>query len=375
MTYIWQKKNWTQFNWDSNELITPLAKARKCQGYLLGKADFLKLESEADLFVEEAYQTSSIEGEALSKKSIRSSVAKRLGLTAAGLPEAERKADGLVQILVDATKNYHTPLTNERLWGWQAGLFPTGYSGIRKLDVGKYRSSTMPMQVISGPMGKEKVHFEAPPSISVGPEMKRFLSWFNSLPNQETDGIIKAALTHFWFITIHPFEDGNGRIARAITDMALAQDEKSSRRLYSLSSAINKHRTSYYKILESCQKSQGDLTPWLTWFLEIFCDCLESSKSMILTAEKVSYFYQNISQSTLNARQQKVIDKIIRKLPEEFEGGLSNKKYVSITKTSPESAKRDLRDLLDKGILLKNEGKGRAFSYRLNEKLLAPPNN
>lgn len=224
-----------------------------------------------------------------------------------------------------------------------------------------------PMRVISGSMGKEKVHFEAPPSKEVPKEMRMFLKWFNG--DSESDGLIRAAIAHFWFITIHPFEDGNGRIARAITDMALAQDEKLSKRVYSISSQIMTDKKKYYDILEKNQKGDGDITGWLQWFLNMFIKSVENSKSLILKAIFVGDFYKFHAETIFNERQQKVIKKLLEHLPSDFTGGLTNKKYVSMTKTSPESAKRDIADLLNKRILLSNEGKGRSTSYRLNRDL------
>ena len=366
--YIWQKNSWTKFIWESAKIMNPLLKAKRAQGYLFGQADFFELKEQGDILIEEAFTTSAIEGETLDRNTIRSSVAKRLGLPTAGLPNIKRNSDGLVELLIDATLNHNKPLSKERLWGWQASLFPTGFSGIRKIAVGQWRKGQAPMQVVSGSMGKEKVHYEAPPSKRVEEEMIMFLDWWNE-PPIDLDGIIRAAIAHFWFVTIHPFADGNGRIARAITDMALAQDEKTSKRLYSLSSQILKDKKNYYIVLERTQKGNGDITEWINWFLEMFYKSIDSSKVLVEKSIFIGKFYSHHAELNLNERQKKVIKKLLERLPDDFSGGLTNKKYVAMTKVSSETAKRDIRDLVDKRILFPNEGRGRSTSYRLNRKI------
>lgn len=369
MEYIWQKPGWTEFSWNTDQIIDALSLARKKQGIILGKGDFLELKELSFFLAEEAVNTAEIEGEKLDRDSIRSSVAKRLGLPTAGLPDVRKETDGLVELLIDATSNYTSPLTQKRIKGWQAALFPTGYSGIRKIQVGKWRTDELPMQVISGSMGKEKIHFEAPPASIVNRETNDFIRWWN-VYKTEIDGIIRAAVAHFHFVTIHPFEEGNGRIARALTDMALSQDEKTGKRFYSLSSQINREKTAYYNILEKTQKGNGDITEWLNWFLQMFSRSIDSSLKIIENSLFKNTYYKRIHESGLNDRQIKVIGKLLEPYPEVFSGGLTNKKYVSMTKISPETAKRDVRDLLDKGIILKNDSKGRSTSYRLNIKLV-----
>ena len=364
MNYIWQKENWTRFIWDSDKIIDLLAEARKKQGYILGKGDFFNLKELSYFISEEAMTTSEIEGEILDKISVRSSVARHLGLPTAGLPDIKKETDGLVALLLDATSNYSTTLTKDKLWAWQAALFPTGYSGIQKILVGKWRENTVPMQVVSGSMGKKHVHFEAPPPQILDSEMFQFIHWWNT--NHDIDGILRAAIAHFWFVTIHPFEDGNGRIARALTDMALAQDEKTGKRLYSLSSQINKEKTSYYDILENTQKGTVDLTDWFIWFLHMYIRSIENSCKKIEGSIFKNFFYLKLNKIDINERQKKVISKLLETYPEDFSGGLTNKKYVSMTKVSPETAKRDIKALLEKEILLKNDAKGRSTSYRLN---------
>jgi len=365
MKYVWQRENWTNFSWNSDNVINALSTARKEQGILLGKGEFFELKELSFFLTEEALKTSEIEGEKLDRDSIRSSVAKRLGLPTAGLPDVRKETDGLVELLIDATSNYSTSLSKERICGWQAALFPTGYSGIQKINVGKWRTDSIPMQVISGSMGKEKVHYEAPPSVNIDREMKEFINWWNSY-NNNVDGLIRAAIAHFWFVTVHPFEDGNGRIARALTDMALAQDEKTGKRLYSLSSQINQEKNAYYDVLEQTQKGTGDITDWLNWFLQMFGRSIEKSNKIIESSLFKNSFYKKIEELNLNDRQRKVIGKLLESYPEDFTGGLTNKKYVSMTKISSETAKRDIKGLMEKKVLVKNDGKGRSTSYKLN---------
>ena len=362
--YMWKKKNWTEFSWNSAEIILLLSNARKAQGQIIAQAGRLELSDYSELITSEAISTSEIEGEKVDVKSVRSSVARRLGLSTAGLPAPSSQSEGLIDLLMDATEDYRQKLTKKRLCGWQAALFPTGYSGIYKIDVGKFRKGSEPMRVVSGRPGEEKIHYEAPPSEDVPGEMKLFFKWWNS--RVEIDGIIRAAIAHLWFVTIHPFDDGNGRVGRAITDMALAQDEQTGKRLYSLSTQIMRERKKYYEILERTQKNDGDITEWLKWFLNMFVNSIENSKELIKKSLFVDKFYRYFSGVNLNERQTKVIKKLIEHYPKEFVGGLTNRKYVSMTKTSPETAKRDLKDLFLKGLLVKNDGKGRSTSYRLN---------
>ena len=273
MKYIWQYGNWPRFTWKSDPLLPLISRARLEQGKLISRISALGLglnkEAQAEVLIEEAVKTSAIEGERLNRESVRSSVARRLGLSHAGLPAPSRAVDGLVEVLLEATQNYNRPLTAARFKRWQAALFPTGYSGLSRIRAGKWRGSH-PMRVVSGPVGHEKIHFEAPLGERVEEEMKTFLSWWDSTQGKE-DGLLRAGLAHFYFVTVHPFEDGNGRIARALTDMALAQDEKLATRYYSLSSQIMEERNHYYEVLERSQKGHGDLTEWLKWFLHFWC--------------------------------------------------------------------------------------------------------
>ncbi len=361
--YIWQKKEWPKFKWDNSKVLPYLSYARRIQGQLLAMIKVVGINVEAEFITEDAHKTSAIEGEKLNPDTIRSSVAKRLGLSTAGLPPQQRSVDGLVEMLIDATQCYSEPLNKSRLLGWQAGLFSTGYSGIHKIEVGKWRVSSDSMRVVSGRMGNESIHYEAPPAQRVPKEMDAFLKWFNGKP--KIDGLIRAATAHLWFVSIHPFDDGNGRLARAITDLALAQDEATSKRCYSLSSQINLDRKAYYQILEGTQKGDLDITSWVIWFLQTFASAVELALQSIERANLVGKFWQNNAHLNFNPRQRKVLQKMLESEPGGFRGGITNKKYVSMTKTSRESAKRDLADLESKGIIRRNEGKGRSVSYSL----------
>lgn len=363
-TYIWQNKGWPKFTWDDSKILPHLSKARKNQGEILNLAENIGIETHAKILIEDAKETSAIEGEKLDHDSIRSSVARRIGLSAKGLPPTLRNIEGLVEMLFDATENHGRSLNESRIKGWQAGLFPTGYSGIQKIKVGDWRSSRDPMLVVSGQIGKAKVHFVAPPVDRLQFEMKEFLKWFNA--QIKLDGLIRAAVAHFWFVTIHPFDDGNGRIARAITDLALAQDEKTDKRCYSLSAQISNDRKDYYRILEKCQRSSSlDITDWIIWFLKTFVRAIEKSKKLINQATIIGNFWKTNAQLDLNARQKKILQKMLELEPEGFLGGMTNRKYVSLTRASPASAKRDLSDLENKGLLKRNAARGRSISYAL----------
>lgn len=362
--YIWQTTSWPRFNWDSERLLRPLGEARKVQGKILGLADFFQLEAQADVLTEEALTTAAIEGERLDRATVRSSVARRLGLPTAGLPLTQRHIEGLIDMLIDATRNHSDALTGQRLKGWQAALFPTGYSGINKIITGDWRSGEEPMRVVSGPVGKETVHYEAPPAENVDGMMDEFLEWFQT-PQSKLDGLVRAAIAHFWFVSIHPFQDGNGRIARTIADMALTQDEKTDCRMYSMSSQIEAERSDYYDVLERTQKGDGDITEWAVWFLECLKRSIRLSEVEVHRATEKARMWQEISHLNLNARQRKAINKLFESGAGGFEGGLTNRKYVGMTRTSRETAKRDIADLVAKGVLVRNPGGGRSASYRL----------
>ena len=370
MKYIWQTKSWPGLKWDSAKLLKPLGNIRFSQGALITQIKELGLEiqqtARADVLVEEVLKTSAIEGEKLDPDAVRSSVGRRLGLPDAGLKEVrDQKVEGLVEILLDATISYSKKMTLERIWGWHAALFPTGYSGMVKISVGQWRDDSKgPMQVISGPIGQEKVHFEAPPAKKLDKEMQTFISGINE--KSQLDGIIRAGLAHIWFVTIHPFDDGNGRIARTLTDMLLARDENNPKRFYSLSSQIMAERNEYYEILKATQSGTGDITEWLKWFLECMNRAILNSNTLLKKIMTKARFWQNFAQVRLHERQTKVINRLLDAGAGGFEGGLKNKKYIGITHTSRATAQRELADLVNKGILIKMPGGGRSASYDLD---------
>jgi len=366
--YIWQEKNWPNFTWDNSSLINALSRCNFKRGQLLGRMASLgmelSLEARAEVLVAEVLHTSAIEGQLLNPDSVRSSVARRIGLSEGVLAGHDRYADGLVDVLLDATTNYDKPLTRERLHGWQAALFPGGFSGLRRITVGDFRGNT-PLQVISGPIREEQVHFEAPPDKQVNHEINQFLQWWDEKESR-LDGILKAAIAGFWFVTIQPYEDGNDCLARVITDMALARDEKLTTRCYSLSAQIIEERQSYYEVLEKTQKSGLDITPWLKWFLGCFERAIDRSDELVGKVLLKARFWELHRNKPLTKRQQKVIIRLLDAGPEGFVGGLTTRKYVEMTKASRATCYREITDLLNKGMLRKNPGKGRSVSYTLN---------
>jgi len=367
MSYVWTHKKWPHFEWQADKLINSLSHARILQGQLLSQVRslgmYLSKESRSEVLVEEAVKTSAIEGVNLNREAVRSSVAKRLGLPTAGLKPPDRNAEGLIDVIMDATSNYKKPLTLKRLKSWQAALFPTGYSGLAKIRVGKWRGKS-PMHVVSGPIGREKIHFEALPADKIDSEMKEFLNWWQKKPNK-IDGLLRAGIAHFYFVTIHPFEDGNGRVARVLLDMALAQDENLPKRYYSLSSRIMKERTSYYNILEQSQKGTVDITKWLLWFLDCYSRAIKDSELAISKTLQKAAFWNKHVQTTLNRNQKKVINRLLDEGPYGFIGGLSTRKYVAMTRVSRATAYRDINNLLQKNILKQRSAKGRSVSYDL----------
>ena len=364
--YIWQHERWMNFNFDAEKLLQPLAAVRKIQGRLLGTVEDLgfddSLRASAVSLEEDAMQTAAIEGETLDREGVRSSIAKHLGLPHAGLRHADRAVDGLVQVLLDATRNYSTPLTNARLCGWHAALFPSGHSGFHKITARAWRTS--PMHVVSGPFGKQNVHYEAPHPEMLDDAMALFFQWWEESA-KTMDGIIRAALAHLYFVTVHPFDDGNGRLARCIADMALAQDEKTGMRFYSLSAQIMAERESYYEVLERTQKGTGDTTEWLLWFF----GCLEravvtADKTLVAILQKTR-FWQLHGGVVLSERQRKVLNRLLDEGPDGFEGGLSTRKYMGMTKTSRATAWREIEDLLQKKMLRALPGGGRSTAYEI----------
>lgn len=366
--YVWESNNWPNFSWDSERLLPLLGKARQFQGKVLARVGALGFplsdQAQAEILTEEAMKTSAIEGEHLNRDSVRSSVARHLGLPQAGLSKVDRHVDGLVEILLDATKNYNKPLTVKKLYSWHAALFPTGYSGLSKIRVGKWR--TQAMQVLSGPVGKERIHYEAPPPERLDQEIKVFLDWWKESAGK-IEGLLRAAIAHFWFVTIHPFDDGNGRITRVLTDMALAQDEKMNMRFYSLSSQIMEEREDYYHVLEICSKGEGDLTAWLEWFLSCAIRAMSKSETLIGNVLVKADFWKKYAQVTINDRQRKVVNRLLDSGQGHFEGGLTTRKYVSLTKTSRATAFREISDLVEKKMMRQNsESKGRSVTYDLS---------
>jgi Fic family protein len=366
MRYIYQKPNWPHFTWNEASLAPALAGVRHKQGRLLGRMEGLGFEwrNEASLttLTADVVKSSAIEGEHLDPIEVRSSIARRLGLDVAGLPPASRDVDAVVEMMLDATQRYDAPLTAERLFGWHAALFPTGRSGIHKITVGAWRTGAAgPMQVVSGPIGKETVHFEAPDASLLDDLMREFLAWFEE--SSVTDPVVRAGIAHLWFVTIHPFEDGNGRIARAIADMALARSDRSKDRFYSMSSEIELEKKAYYLELESQQKGDVDITPWLTWFLsclERSIDAADHSLSAVLRKARV---WERVNQKPVNERQRSVINRMLG----DFQGFLNSSKYGKLAKCSHDTALRDIQELLERKILVRNPGGGRSTSYRLNE--------
>lgn len=324
----------------------------------------LSEEARAEILANEAVKTSAVEGTVLDLDSVRSSVARHLGLPSAGLPAPDRYTDGIVEVLLDATGNYTSSLTAKRLCGWQAALFPTGFSGLHRIKVGKWRGKE-PMRVVSGQIGREKIHFEAPPHERIEREIKQFLTWW-SKSSKEANGLVRAGIAHLYFVTIHPFEDGNGRIARAITDMALAQDEKMGKRFYSISTQIMAERNKYYDVLESSQKGGLDITDWLIWFLQCTERAIINAENIVSKVMAKDSFWKKNGTVSINERQRKVINRLLDAGPGGFAGGLTTRKYVSMANTSRVTAYREITDLLEKGLIKQNEGKGRNVSYDIN---------
>ena len=364
MKYIWEHNNWFDFKCDESVLLKPLSELRMLQGKLLGRVASLGLrletEAQAYILVEETVRTAEIEGQKLNRGAVRSSVAVRLGLPK-GVGAHDRNIDGLVDVLLDAVRFHDKPLTLERLNSWHAALFPTGYSGLRKIKSGKLRGNE-PMQIVSGPIGKEKVHFEALPKECLNKEMRLFFNWWKT-SSGGVEGILRAAAAHLRFVTIHPYEDGNGRLARALTDMALAQDEKLKVRFYSVSSEIMRNRDKYYKVLEDVQQCRVDATEWYLWFIKCVIAAIAHSQDIIANVFARVDFWNQHAQTELNERQKKVLNRILEAGPLNFAGGLTTRKYVSIAKVSRATAFREISDMLDKKVLRQLTGKGRSVHY------------
>jgi Fic family protein len=362
--YIWERPDWPTLTWRDSSIATPLAAVRHDQGRLIGRMESLgfKLREEAVLqtLTQDVLKTSEIEGEALDATQVRSSLARRLGIDIGALPPIDRNVEGIVEVMLDATRNYTAPLTAERLFGWHAALFPTGRSGMTRIRVGDWRDdSSGPMQVVSGPIGRERVHFAAPPADRIAAEMDVFLTWFNA--PLATDPVIKAALAHLWFVTIHPFEDGNGRIARAIADLALARSEASPRRFYSMSAQIRIERSDYYDELERTQKGPTDVTDWLTWFLACLRRAIHGADGVLAAVIAKAQFWERAAALALNERQIKILNRLL----DGFEGKMTSSKWATIAKCSQDTANRDIAAFLDLGLLRKGVAGGRSTSYEL----------
>jgi Fic family protein len=366
MTFIHEQLGWPQFSWDNDALAAPLAAVRHKQGKHLGKMEALgfglRAEASLSILTSDVVNSSAIEGETLNPEEVRSSLARRLGLDVAGLPESRREVEGVVEMTLDATQNFEAPLTNERLFGWHASLFPTGRSGMTRITVGAWRPKEAgPMQVVSGPIGREKVHFEAPGAERLESEMESFLEWANSPP--VIDPVLKAGIAHFWFVTIHPFEDGNGRIARAIGDMALSRADGTNDRFYSLSSQIEVERKEYFLQLERAQRGGLDITRWLTWFLGCLDRAIGNAETALAAVLHKAKLWQRINRRPVNNRQREVINRML----DGFEGYLTTSKYAKLAKCSQDTALRDIRELIERGIIVQNPGGGRSTSYRLSD--------
>ncbi|MCA6121232.1 Fic family protein [Bradyrhizobium sp. WSM 1704] len=362
--YIHQLPDWPHFSWDTDALAKQLAAVRLRQGRLIGRMQALGFPQQEEAVLttltEEVLKSSEIEGEQLDKHAVRSSLARRLGMDAGALPSADRNVEGVVEMMLDATQKFKGELTAERLFGWHASLFPTGRSNMKKIAVGTWRdASAGPMQVVSGDYGRERVHYEAPAADKLEAEMIAFLDWYNS--EEKIDPVIKAAIAHLWFVTIHPFEDGNGRIARAIADMSLARSEGIPQRFYSMSAQIRLERKTYYDMLESTQKGDLNVTRWLEWFLDCLDRAFTGAETILAAVLEKADFWKRHAAAQINDRQRDMLNHLL----DGFEGKLTSSKWAKIEKCSPDTALRDIQGLVDQGILTKDQGGGRSTSYSL----------
>lgn len=362
--YIHQKEDWPKFTWNNDEFVNLLSEARNLQGRLIGKMETLGFELRDEALLEtltlDVLKSAEIEGELLNPEQVRSSIAQRLGLEFAGAVMSDRNVDGMVEMMIDATKNCFNPLTTERLFDWHAALFPMGRSGIFKITVADWRKDTSgQMQVVSGSVGREKIHFQAPDADLIEMEMNRFVKWFNE--ESKIDLVIKAAIAHLWFVTIHPFQDGNGRITRALTDMLLAKSDNSTQRFYSMSAQIRIERKEYYEILEKTQKGDLDISEWIKWFLNCLINSLKATDKILIRVMLKADFWSRNLKTIINERQKKVLNKLL----DGFEGKLTSMKWAKITKCSKDTAIRDINDLISKDILQKESAGGRSTNYEL----------
>lgn len=359
--YIYQYEHWTAFTWDDAQLHSVFGEVRNLQGRIAGQMEAVGFSSKEEARLKaltlDVVKSSEIEGENLDYNQVRSSIARRLGVNTAGLVESDKNVEGVVEMMLDASENYLQPLTNQRLFGWHAALFPTGFSGMHSIEVARYRTGEM--QIVSGALGKEKAHFEAVKAENVEKEMQQLLDWVNT--DQSIDAVLKAAMAHFWFIIIHPFDDGNGRIARAITDMLLSRSEKSPERFYSMSSQIMHQKKDYYAVLQRVQHSSGDITEWLLWFLKCLKSALMDTEQTLENVLQKPRFWKQHEETFLNARQRLMLHKLF----EGFEGKLNNAKWAKIAKCSSDTALRDINDLISKDILRRENQGGRSTNYVL----------
>lgn len=366
ITYIHTLPDWPRFRWSQDALLQQLAAVRHRQGRLMGRMENLgfssRTEAVLNTLTQEVLKSSEIEGEILDRDQVRSSIARHLGIDIGALTQADRNVDGLVEMILDATQHYAQPLTRERLFGWHALLFPATGRSIGRITVGAWRDDAKgPMQVVSGPIGRERVHFEAPASGRIEQEMAAFFDWFNS--DDTTDPVLKAGIAHFWFVTIHPFEDGNGRIARAIADMMLARSEQSSQRFYSMSLQIRQERTAYYHSLEKTQKGTVEITGWMEWFLNCLGRAIDAADETLAIVLKKARFWETQTRQSLNDRQRLLLNKLL----DGFEGKLTTSKWAKLAKCSQDTALRDILSLVEWGVLAKDEAGGRSTSYSLRE--------
>jgi Fic family protein len=364
--YIYELRDWPRLDWDREGLSAPLAAVRHRQGRLIGHMEALgfRLRREAVLqtLTADVLKSSEIEGEGLDPEQVRSSIARRLGMDVGALQPADRSVEGVVEMMLDATRNYGEPLSAERLFAWHGSLFPSGRSGMSKIASGAWRDDRRgPMEVVSGPIGQQRVHFEAPAAARVDGEMRTFLEWFNG--GTEMDPVLKAGLAHLWFVTVHPFDDGNGRMARAISDLGLARSEGSAQRFYSMSSQIRQERGAYYDILESTQRGGLDVTSWMAWFLGCLSRAIEGAQSTLDGVLRKARFWEAVADSPLHERQRLVLNRLL----DGFAGKLTTSKYAKLAKCSQDTALRDILLLMERGILVRNPEGGRSTSYALAE--------
>ncbi|HEV3041696.1 MAG TPA: Fic family protein [Candidatus Angelobacter sp.] len=366
MKYIHEQPGWPKFRWNQGKLAARLAEVRHRQGRLVGRMEALgfpfRTEATLQTLTLDVLKSSEIEGEKLNPEQVRSSIARRLGLDIGSAVPADRHTEGVVEMMLDATQNFAKPLSTERLFGWHAAMFPTGHSGMHKIIVGAWRDDSKgPMQIVSGPIGREKVHFESPKAERLDGEMRSFIDWINA--KDQLDFVLRAALAHLWFVTIHPFDDGSGRIARAIADWVLARSENSPQRFYSMSAQIRQERNDYYSILERTQKGTLDITEWMAWFLDCLDRAISGTEKTLADVFRKARFWEIIAAKEINDRQRLMLTKLLHG----FEGKLTSSKWAKLTKSSQDTAYRDIESLIEQGLLAKNPAGGRSTSYSLVE--------